>query len=89
MKIKFDDLRLEVSFLKRKVKLTKVEFLILKALDNPALASTRKDLDKLLPRLDCFSNRIDVHIKNLRKKIAPEIKIASIHGVGYELIKNA
>lgn len=37
------------------------------------------------PKLD--SNRVDVHIKNIRRKLSPVYEIHTVRGVGYRLIR--
>ncbi|MFA6397754.1 MAG: response regulator transcription factor [Candidatus Paceibacterota bacterium] len=78
-----------VSYKKKPVQLTLKEFMVLEYL--------MRNIDKVVTRDDLyshawdfadssFSNTVDVHIKNLRKKIHDDSKIIqTIRGVGYKM----
>ena len=82
-----DTVRYEVSVDGKVIEMTRREFMLLKALmENPGRVLSR---DKLESRLygwgeELASNSIEVHIHNLRKKIAPDF-IKTIRGIGYTI----
>ena len=81
-------LRAEVSG--RAVELTGTEFQLLAALARqPGRVFTRAQLLDALHgvTLDTYERAIDAHVKNLRRKIEPDVRrpryILTVHGVGY------
>jgi len=81
----------EVTLLGRTVELTPTEFKLLETLaDEPGRAFSRLELlDRVFgSHFDGFQRTVDVHIKNLRKKIESDclnpIHIKTVFGVGYK-----
>ncbi|HEC77970.1 MAG TPA: response regulator transcription factor [candidate division WOR-3 bacterium] len=79
----------EVTMGSKKIELTPTEFRILKILsERKGWVYTRNQiLENLWGRdKDVFDRTIDVHIKNLRKKLGPAGKfIKNVRGIGYKL----
>lgn len=77
----------------REVECTPAEFRILEALAaRPARVFTRAQLLEHLHGFDRFitERTVDVHVKNLRKKIEPQpqrpVRLRTVYGVGYKLV---
>ncbi len=77
----------------REVECTPAEFRILEALAaRPARVFTRAQLLEHLHGFDGFitERTVDVHVKNLRKKIEPQpqrpVRLRTVYGVGYKLV---
>jgi DNA-binding response OmpR family regulator len=77
----------------REVECTPAEFRILEALAaRPARVFTRAQLLQHLHGFDRFitERTVDVHVKNLRKKIEPQpqrpVRLRTVYGVGYKLV---
>jgi DNA-binding response OmpR family regulator len=77
----------------REVECTPAEFRILEALAaRPARVFTRAQLLEHLYGFDRFitERTVDVHVKNLRKKIEPQprrpVRLRTVYGVGYKLV---
>lgn len=72
----------------KEIKLTKSEFLLLKALlEKPNTVYSRRDLVKLIQGDQTFvtDRTIDTHMTGLRKKIAPySNQIKTVRGIGYK-----
>jgi DNA-binding response OmpR family regulator len=91
-----DPVRHTVSVDGRPVECTPAEFRILEALAaEPERVFTR---DQLLERMHGFNRfitgrTVDVHVKNLRKKIEPDprrpVRLVTVYGVGYKLAGRA
>jgi len=82
-----DTLAFEVRVDGRKIEITRREFMLLKALmENPGHVLSRNKLESRLYSWgeELSSNSIEVHIHNLRKKIAPGF-IKTIRGIGYTI----
>jgi DNA-binding response OmpR family regulator len=87
-----DRRRHEVRLGSRLVNLTPTEFKLLEVLaSEPGRAFTRLELldDALGQGFVGFERTVDVHIKNLRKKIEPDSRqpayVRTVYGVGYKL----
>jgi two-component system, OmpR family, response regulator BaeR len=81
-----------VSVQGREVKLTPIEFNLLKIMmEHPGRVFPRTDLVVRIQGYDFegYDRTVDTHIKNLRRKIASVLPkqevICSVHGVGYKL----
>ncbi|AQZ62268.1 Phosphate regulon transcriptional regulatory protein PhoB (SphR) [[Actinomadura] parvosata subsp. kistnae] len=79
----------------REVECTPAEFRILEALAAcPARVFTRSQLLEHLHGYDRFitERTVDVHVKNLRKKIEPQpqrpVRLRTVYGVGYKLVSD-
>lgn len=88
--LKIDNLKKEVSINNEIIKLTNSEFKILEyLLKNKDRVVTKDELYTLLWGKDeSFESRVlDVHIKEIRKKLEPykEVEIETLYGVGYRL----
>jgi two-component system alkaline phosphatase synthesis response regulator PhoP len=95
--VRVGDLELDVARMKltvagRVADLTPTEFQLLAALARqPGRIFTRAQLLDVLHGVafDSFERAIDAHIKNLRRKIEPDVRhprwILSVYGVGYKL----
>ncbi|TDD90451.1 response regulator transcription factor [Actinomadura darangshiensis] len=77
----------------REVECTPAEFRILEALAaRPERVLTRAQLLEHLHGFDRFitERTVDVHVKNLRKKIEPQprrpVRLCTVYGVGYKLV---
>ncbi|MEU5877891.1 response regulator transcription factor [Spirillospora sp. NPDC047279] len=77
----------------REVECTPAEFRILEALAaRPEQVFTRSQLLEHLHGFDRFitERTVDVHVKNLRKKIEPQprrpVRLRTVYGVGYKLV---
>ena len=82
----------QVTIQGREVKLTPIEFSLLRLLmEHPGRVFPRTELVSRIQGYDFegYDRTVDTHIKNLRRKIAsvlPEQEIiSSVHGVGYKL----
>lgn len=78
----------QCQFLQQDVTLTRREFMLLKEfMLKPGRILSRQQLEELSYGWDgeTESNAIEVHIHNLRKKLAPEL-IKTVRGVGYMLV---
>jgi len=83
--ISLDTTNHEVLVENEKVELSRREYMLLKALmENSGRVQTREALETKLYAWgeEIASNAIEVHIHNLRKKLAPDF-IKTIRGVGY------
>lgn len=86
----------EVRIKKKVVPLTHIEFRLLKLLmENSGKVISRSDIVSkvwnMLSGDEIFSNSINVHIKNLRKKIGDngrEQKIQTVRGTGYKFVED-
>ncbi len=88
--LELDSSKMKASYGKKELKLTLKEFRVLEILmRNPDVAVNREDiLSKVWDfEFNSFSNILDVHIKNLRKKIGAkgEKLIETVRGIGYVL----
>ena len=80
-----DTVTYEVSVDGKKIELTRREFMLLKALmEKPGRVLSRNKLESSLYGWgeELASNSIEVHIHNLRKKLAPGF-IKTVRGIGY------
>jgi len=80
-----DTVTYEVSVDGKKIELTRREFMLLKALmEKPGRVLSRNTLESSLYGWgeELASNSIEVHIHNLRKKLAPGF-IKTVRGIGY------
>jgi len=78
--------RRHVSWHDRPVTLTRKEYSLLELLVNGrGRIFSRAEIAQALyrPERDIVSNAIEVHVHNLRRKLAPQV-IASVHGIGYK-----
>jgi two-component system response regulator AdeR len=87
-----DDYRVQVTYQSRPVPLTLSEFKILRHLAvTPGRAITRSELfEEAMPESDALERVVDVHMKNLRHKLAEQGAtdiIATVRGVGYRLVE--
>lgn len=87
-----DDYRVRVSYRDQPVTLTLSEFRILKHLaQTPGRAVTRSELfEAAMPESDALERVVDVHVKNLRQKLAEKGAtdlIETVRGVGYRLVE--
>lgn len=87
-----DEERFEATYYGKPVALTPTEFRILAALVKNAgrVLSRSRLLDILGESYEGYERTIDVHIKNLRRKLSEpgsgkECNITTVHGVGYKL----
>jgi two-component system, OmpR family, response regulator BaeR len=81
----------QVTIHGREVKLTPIEFNLLKLMmEHPGRVFPRSELVSRIQGYDFdgYERTVDTHIKNLRRKIASELPeqevIGSVHGVGYK-----
>jgi len=84
-KISLDTANHEVHVEDHRIELSRREYMLLKALmENAGRVQTRETLETKLYAWgeEVSSNAIEVHVHNLRKKLAPEF-IKTIRGVGY------
>ncbi|HET8984957.1 MAG TPA: response regulator transcription factor [Trueperaceae bacterium] len=86
-----DDYAVSVSYDGTAVHLTRTEFNILHHLaETPGRAVSRAELsESAMPESDALERAIDVHVKNLRQKLADvggEGVIETVRGVGYRLV---
>jgi DNA-binding response OmpR family regulator len=86
--------RRQVTLNKKMIELTSTEFDLLMFLaQNSGKVFTRLQLLEQLRGYPyaCFDRTIDAHIKNLRRKIEPDVKepkyILTVQGVGYKLVE--
>lgn len=89
-----DDYSVATSYDGRDVHLTPTEFKILHHLaKTPGRAVSRQELSEVaMPESDALERAIDVHMKNLRQKLADaggEGIIDTVRGVGYRLVDSA
>jgi len=87
-----DDYRVRVTYQSRPVPLTLSEFKILRHLAaTPGRAITRSELfEEAMPESDALERVVDVHMKNLRHKLAEQgatDMIETVRGVGYRLVE--
>ncbi len=83
--VEIDPAALAVTYRGRPVALQRREFMVLRKLvDNAGQVITRAQLEEAIYGWDgnVESNALDVHIHNLRKKLAPDL-IRTVRGVGY------
>jgi len=85
-----DDYRVRVTYRSAPVALTLSEFKILRHLAaTPGRAITRRELfEEAMPESDALERVVDVHMKNLRHKLAEQGAtdvIETVRGVGYRL----
>jgi two-component system, OmpR family, alkaline phosphatase synthesis response regulator PhoP len=88
-----DTFRREVMVRGEPVELTPTEFELLRALmENPGYAFTRAELieQSLGYEYEGLERTLDSHIKNLRRKIEPDVRqpiyIQTVYGIGYRLV---
>ena len=87
-----DEYRVQASFRQQPVTLTLSEFKILRHLAaTPGRAITRRELfEEAMPESDALERVVDVHMKNLRHKLAERGAvdvIETVRGVGYRLVE--
>lgn len=85
--LELDLASLTLSWKGRPVSLQRREFMLIRKLaENPQRVFSRAQLEESIYGWEnaVESNTIDVHVHNLRKKIAPKI-IKTVHGVGYRI----
>jgi DNA-binding response OmpR family regulator len=91
-----DPVRHTVTADGRKVECTPAEFRILETLaTEPERVFTREQLLEQVHGFDRYitERTVDVHVKNLRKKIEPDprkpVRLVTVYGVGYKLTEGA
>lgn len=68
--------------------LTPTEELYLNALREAPEGVSRKSLASVkAPPAERMSNMVDVHVKNLRRKLPPNMRIELVRGFGYKLVE--